>query len=78
MGADAAVVLVQSNVPDAELWIDGRFVGLVGTLAGGVSLAPGAHRVEVRHALYHTFYQLIEVPPRATEVLDVALVPVLP
>lgn len=37
---------------DADVWVDGNYIGTVGDLqgraAGPLKLAPGAHRVEVR------------------------------
>jgi hypothetical protein len=75
--ASDAVILVQSNVPDAELWIDERFVAPVGALRGGVTLRPGTHRVEVRHPGYHSFYDAVTVRARERNTLAVRLVPVL-
>lgn len=74
---DDAVILVQSNVPDAELWVDERFVGQVGALRGGVALPPGTHRIELRHPRYHTFYEVLTVAARQRDRLEAALVPVL-
>jgi hypothetical protein len=52
---DAGAVLQLTVVPadrDADVWIDGNYVGRVADLEGKASgpmkLAPGAHRVEVR------------------------------
>jgi alkyl hydroperoxide reductase subunit AhpF len=52
---DAVAALQLTCVPDdrdADVWIDGNYVGTVGELqgraAGPMKLAPGAHRVEVR------------------------------
>jgi hypothetical protein len=75
--ANDAVILVQSNVPDAELWIDERFVAPVGALRGGVTLRPGLHRVEVRHPGYHSFYEAVTVSARERNTLEITLVPVL-
>lgn len=72
-----AVILVQSNVPDAELWVDERFIAPVGALRAGVSLRPGAHRIEVRHPRYHSFYETVIVQERERSTLDVRLVPIL-
>jgi hypothetical protein len=52
---DSGAVLQLTVVPedrDADVWVDGNYVGRVADLQGGASgplkLAPGAHRVEVR------------------------------
>lgn len=75
--ASDAVILVHSNVPDAELWIDERFVAPVGALRGGVTLRPGMRRIELRHPGYHSFYQAMAVRARERSTLEVRLVPVL-
>lgn len=75
--ASDAVILVQTNVPDAELWVDERFVAPVSALQGGVALPPGTHRIEVRHPRYHTFYETVTVQARERGTLDARLVPVL-
>lgn len=75
--ASDAVILVQTNVPDAELWVDERFVAPVSALQGGVALPPGTHRIEVRHPRYHTFYETLTVQARERGTLDARLVPVL-
>lgn len=75
--ANDAVILVQSNVPDAELWVDERFVAPVGALQGGVALRPGTHRIEVRHSRYHSFYETVTVGARERSTLEVRLVPIL-
>jgi hypothetical protein len=75
--ASDAVILVQSNVPDAELWVDERFVAPVGALQGGVALRPGTHRIEVRHARYHGFYETVTVAAHERSTLEVRLVPIL-
>ena len=75
--ASDAVILLQSNVPDAELWIDERFVAPISALQGGVALRPGTHRVEVRHPRYHSFYETVTVSARERSTLEIRLVPVL-
>ena len=49
-GATLEVVTIAADA-DADVWIDGNYIGRVGDLgrtAGAVKLAPGKHRVEVR------------------------------
>jgi PEGA domain len=33
---------------DADVWVDGQYIGQVGAVSGQLKLAPGVHRVEVR------------------------------
>ncbi len=51
-----AVVLVQSNVRDAQIFIDGRFVTFLHAAGAGIALKPGVHRFELRHDDYFSSY----------------------
>lgn len=33
---------------DADVWVDGQYIGQVSAVSGQLKLAPGVHRVEVR------------------------------
>lgn len=50
--SSALQVVVPDADRDAEVWVDGNYVGLVSALdvesTGDLRLAPGVHRVEVR------------------------------
>lgn len=48
-GSADAVLRLSCNVPEAALFVDGRYLAPVGLLRGGVALAPGRHRFELRH-----------------------------
>lgn len=76
--ADDAVVRVRTTVKDASLWVDGRFIGPIGGLKGGVALEPGKHRFELRHDEYWSHYEELDLAPRQTVQLDIELAPVLP
>jgi len=73
-----AVVVVRSATADAVLWIDGRYIGPIANLRGGVALAPGAHRLEVRDDAHFSRYLEVELAPRQRKVIEVELAPVLP
>ncbi len=75
---DDAVVKVRTAVKDASLWVDGRFIGPIGGLSGGVALEPGKHRFELRHDEYWSHYEELDLAARQRVVLDVELAPVLP
>jgi hypothetical protein len=47
---------VKSNVRDAQVYIDGRFVAPLNALGGGVAVEPGLHRFELRHDDYFSSY----------------------
>lgn len=78
VAATDAIVRVQCNQPEAELWVDERYIGPVGALKAGVALSPGRYRLEVRHPEHHTFYGQIEVRAREQRTLDIALAKKLP
>lgn len=75
---DDAIVHIQCNEPEAELWVNERFIGPVGALGGGVALSPGSYRVEVRHQRYHTFYAPLTVQARERRTLEAVLAEALP
>ena len=46
--APASVLQIESETQDADVWVDGQYIGQVAAVSGGLALAPGVHRVEVR------------------------------
>ncbi|HLU68614.1 MAG TPA: PEGA domain-containing protein [Kofleriaceae bacterium] len=75
-GGDAgpsSILLVRAPVADAVLWVDGRHVGQLRDLKGGVRLAPGPHQIEVRHDSYHAYYGEVELAAGQRFQLDVEL-----
>jgi len=78
-GGDAdAVVIFKSAVGDAALWVDGRYIGPIESLRGGVAVTPGAHRFELRHDAYFSHYEQLELAPRERRTLEIDLAPILP
>ena len=75
---DDAVVQIRASVADAALWFDGRFIGPIGGLRGGIAVEPGKHRLELRHDDYFSHYQELDLAPRQRLTVDVELAPVLP
>jgi hypothetical protein len=73
-----AVLRVVSNVPDAKIWVDERYIGPVGALPGGMRIAAGEHRLEVRHDRYHTRYVELTLAPNEVRTVEVTLVEALP
>ena len=76
-GADA-IVGVASNVQDAQLFVDGRFSASLDALPGGVALAPGPHRVELRHDDYFSSYLEVTVAKAERKQLALDMAPILP
>lgn len=59
--AGMIAVRVESNVPDATVWIDDKLAGKVSDWPGsGVRLRAGFHRIEVRHPGHYSFFQEVE------------------
>ena len=69
--AEDAIVYVKSNVRDAQVYIDGRFIAPLNALGGGVASEPGKHRFELRHDDYFSSY--LELDLRRAERKKVAL-----
>jgi hypothetical protein len=65
--ADRAVLVIDSPVADAVLWVDGRYVAQLRDIRGGVRLPPGTHQIEIRHDNYHAYYGQLTL--RATQRL---------
>lgn len=75
---DNAIFYLRSNVRDANVFVDGRFIGPVGILKGGIAIAPGTHRIELRHEDYFSRYLELELKRAERRKLDVKLAPILP
>jgi hypothetical protein len=75
---DDAIVKITSTVPDASLWVDGRYIGTIGALHGGIAIAAGTHRVELRHDDYFSRYAELTLRARERRALALDLAPRLP
>lgn len=75
---DDAILLLQCEVGEATVWVDGREIRQVRDLAGGMALSPGPHRIEVRHDDFHEVYLELTLRARERKELVVELAPVLP
>ena len=75
---DDAIVKITSTVPDASLWVDGRYIGTIGALRGGISIAAGTHRLELRHDDYFSRYAELTLRAREHRALALDLAPRLP
>lgn len=73
-----AIVTLDCDVKDAEVWVDGRFEARVYDFRGGMALAPGEHKIVIRHDQYHDQYVELDLEPRERRVLEVRLAEILP
>ena len=74
----SAVVIVTSNVSDAQVWVDGRFIGPLSLLRKGLAIDAGHHRLELRHDEYFSRYADLDVKRAERRTLDLAMAPQLP
>jgi hypothetical protein len=77
-GRRDAIVTLACNVPEASVFIDGRFLAPVGLLRGGIALSPGEHRLELRHEGYLGRFLELTLAPAERRRVDAQLFPVLP
>ncbi|MEO8842592.1 MAG: PEGA domain-containing protein [Kofleriaceae bacterium] len=73
-----AVIHVTSNLADAQVYVDGRFIGAVSLVKAGIALDPGKHRIELRHDDYFSRYADLDLQKAENKQLALDLVPVLP
>jgi hypothetical protein len=73
-----AVMYVTSNLADAQVYVDGRFVGAVSLVKAGIAVDPGKHRIELRHDDYFSRYAELDLQRSEKKKLDLDLAPVLP
>jgi hypothetical protein len=73
-----AIVVLKSNVRDAQLYVDGRFIGPLDAIGGGVAVAAGTHRFELRHEDYFSSYLELTLEKAERKKLQVELAPILP
>lgn len=75
---DDAIVVIKSNVTDANVFVDGRYYGSVRMLRGGLAFDAGHHRVELRHDEYFSRYVELDLKRAERKQIDLDLAPVLP
>jgi hypothetical protein len=73
-----AIVFVASNVTDAQVYVDGRFIGPVQVVRGGIAIDPGKHRLELRHDEYFSRYVDLELGRAERKKLQLEMAPILP
>ena len=73
-----AIVYVKSNVRDAQVYIDGRFVAPLNALGGGVAVAAGTHRFELRHEDYFSSYLELRLARAERKKIVMEMAAILP
>jgi len=77
-GSDDAIVQLRSNVRDAQVYVDGRFIASLDAIGGGVAVQPGIHRFELRRDDYFSAYLEVTLARAERKKLVVEMLPVLP
>jgi hypothetical protein len=75
---DDAVVKLTSNVTDAEVYVDGRFIAPLAAVGAGIAVEPGTHRFELRHEDYFSSYLELDLVRAERKQVAMDLAPVLP
>jgi hypothetical protein len=73
-----AIVYLKSNVRDAQVYVDGRFIAPLDALGGGVAVEPGTHRLELRHEDYFSSYLELRVTRAERKKITVDMAAILP
>jgi PEGA domain-containing protein len=73
-----AIIYVTSNVGDAAVYVDGRFIGPITMVKRGIAMDPGRHRLELRHDDYFSRYAELDLHRAEKKKLDLDMAPVLP
>ena len=76
--SDDAIVYVTSNVRDAQVYVDGRFVAPLHALGGGLAVEPGTHRLELRHEDYFSSYLELQLTRAERKKVGLAMAAILP
>lgn len=65
------IVVADPADTDADVWVDGQYIGQVGEVSGRLELAPGKHRVEVRKPGHFPVQRTVEVARKPAATLKV-------
>ncbi|HEY1555974.1 MAG TPA: hypothetical protein VGF94_14150 [Kofleriaceae bacterium] len=75
---DEAIVYVRANVREAQVFLDGRLVGPLRAVRGGIAVGPGRHRLELRADDYFSRYVMLDLGKAERRKLQLDMAPVLP
>jgi hypothetical protein len=76
--SDDAIVYLESNVRDARVYLDGRFIAPLDALRGGIAVDPGAHRLELRREDYFSSYLELALARAERKKVAVEMAAILP
>ena len=73
-----AILSIRSNVRDAQVYVDGRFIVPLDAAGGGIAVSPGTHRFELRHEDYFSSYLELTLAKAERKKVSMELAPILP
>ena len=73
-----AIVQFKSNVRDAQVYVDGRFIAPLYAIRGGVAVSPGTHRFELRHDDHFSSYLELTLTRSERRKVTLDMAPILP
>jgi hypothetical protein len=76
--SEDAIVYVRSNVRDAQVYVDGRFIAPLSALGGGVAVEPGTHRFELRREDYFSSYLELSLARAQRKKITMEMAAILP
>lgn len=59
------VLEIETETADADVWVDGEYIGQVAEVSGKLRLAPGVHRVEIRKPGHFPVQRTVTVEKKA-------------
>lgn len=69
--APTSALEIATPTRDADVWVDGQYIGQVEAVSGRLQLAPGVHRVEVRKPGHFPVQRTVRVERQGGEVVVV-------
>lgn len=78
ISGDDAILSIRSNVRDAQVYVDGRFVTPLDAARGGIAVSPGRHRFELRHEDYFSRYLELTLARAERRKVTMEMAPILP
>ena len=73
-----AILSIRSNVRDAQVYVDGRFITPLDAAGGGIAVSAGTHRFELRHDDYFSSYLELTLVKAERKKVSMELAPILP
>ncbi|WP_181234303.1 PEGA domain-containing protein [Enhygromyxa salina] len=70
--APTSVLEISCDTPDADVWVDGQYIGQISAVSGQLRLAAGVHRVEVRKPGHFPVQRTVRVEKQAGGAVVVA------